>query len=308
MIITLTGANDLLRAQALAALLAAFIAEHSDMAVERFDGEEADAAAMRGAVASLPFLSARKLVVLHTPSRQKAFVEDIAAVLADIADTTDLIIHEPKLDKRLSYYKTLKKQTDFQDFAVLDAHGLARWASEYARSQGGTLAPADARLLVDRNGPNQFGLKQELDKLLAYDPAITRRSVELLTEPLPQSTVFDLLEAAFAGKTERAFALYNEQRALRVEPQEIIAMLAWQLHVLAVVASGQPRPADEIAKPAKLHPFVVRKSAALARRLPLPRLKRLMQDLLQLDLQLKRSAIDADEALQLYLLRLSQSA
>lgn len=306
MVTTLTGTNDLQRRLELDKLVTAFVADHTDMALERFDGEEATPAAMRGALASLPFLTARKLVVLREPSKQKAFTEQIDDILDDIADTTDVIISEPKLDKRTGYYKTLKKSTEFKEFPELDANGLVRWAAEYAKEQGGSLSSSDARLLIDRVGPDQLGLKHELDKLLAYDPAITGAVIEQLTELLPQSTVFELLDAAFAGKTEQAFALYREQRALKVEPQAIIAMLAWQLHVLVVIKSAGARTTDDIARSAKLNPFVVRKSQGLARRLSLAQLKSLIDELLELDLNLKRIALDADEALQLYLLKLCQ--
>lgn len=305
MITTITGANDLLRRQALDKLVADFVAEHTDMALERFDGEEADINAIRGGLASQPFLTARKLVVLREPGKLKAFTENIADIFKDIADTTDLIIYEPKLDKRLSYYKTLKKETEFKDFTELDANGLARWAGEYAKEQDGAISLADAKLLIDRVGTNQLSLKQELDKLMSYDPKVTSASIEQLTEPLPQSTVFELLDAAFSGRSEQAFKLYKEQRALKAEPQAIMALVAWQLHVLAVVVAGKPQSAEEIAKAAKLNPFVVRKTQGLARRISLPQVKKLVADLLALDLQLKRAPIDADEALQLYLLKLS---
>ncbi|HET8669405.1 MAG TPA: DNA polymerase III subunit delta [Candidatus Saccharimonadales bacterium] len=304
MIVTLTGANThALRAE-LAKLLADFETEHGDMAIERFDGEEASAERMRESIQSMPFLSTRKLVLLREPGRQKTFAEDIAEVLKDVADSTDLIIYEPKLDKRGSYYKTLKKATDFREFGELDAVALGRWAVEYVKDEGGTLTSGDAKLLIDRVGPNQLALQNELNKLLAYDEHITRQTIELLTELLPQSTVFELLDAAFAGKAERAFELYREQRALKVEPQAIIAMLAWQLHVLAVVKAGGARGVDQIAKEARLNPFVIRKSQSITRRLTLEHIKELIEELLLLDMQLKRSSLDADEALQLYLLKL----
>jgi len=122
---------------------------------------------------------------------------------------------------------------------------------------------------------------------------------------MPQSTIFELLDAAFAGKMAYAMELYREQRALKVEPQAIIAMLAWQLHILAVIASGAPRTADDIARQAKINPYVVRKSQGLARGLGVERLKRMVHDLLALDQTLKSASIDADEALQLYLLKLA---
>lgn len=305
MIVTLTGVNDYLRKQELSRRVADFIAEHDDMAVERLDGEETSVDRMREALQSLPFLTPRKLVVLREPSKQKAFSESIADILTGTAETTDVIIYEPKLDKRSSYYKTLKKETDFQDFTVLEAGGLARWAVDYVKEQGGELSMSDATFLVNRLGPNQQMLQTDLQKLLNYNLNITKPTIETLVEPTPQSTVFELLDAAFTGKAERAFALYKEQRALKVEPQAIIAMLAWQLHILAVVKAGGAHNADEIAKTAKLNPFVVRKSQALTRKLDMLRLKQLLADLLQLDMQLKRSNLDADEALQNYLLTLA---
>jgi DNA polymerase-3 subunit delta len=302
MIVTVTGTNDFLRKAELRQLVSTFVATHTDMAVERYDGDEADPARMRESVASLPFLTERKLVLLHEPGKQKAFAEHIADILKEVADSTDVIIVEPKLDKRLSYYKTLKKDTDFREFGELDGPGLAQWASGYTKEQGGELSAGDARLLINRVGPSQQQLRQELDKLVSYDPKITKATIELLTEPLPQSTVFELLDAAFGGNRQRAIALYREQRALKVEPQAIIAMLAWQLHVLALVKTAGTRSVDEIAREAKLNPFVVRKSQGLTRHLSLDKLKELIENLLKLDVQLKTASIDADEAVQLYLL------
>ncbi|HEV7453701.1 MAG TPA: DNA polymerase III subunit delta [Candidatus Saccharimonadales bacterium] len=305
MIVTITGSNDFARTQELKKLVTAFVAEHTDMALERFDGEEATAASMQGGVASMPFLTARKMVVLREPSKQKAFTEHFTDILKEVADTTDLIIVEPKLDKRLSYYKTLKKETDFKEFNDLDANGLAQWAAGYAKEKAGSLSTADARILVDRVGPNQQLLSAELEKLLAYDPAITKQAIERLIEPMPQSTVFELLDAAFAGRVKRTMELYHEQRALKVEPQAIIAMLGWQLHVLAVVTSAGSRSPDVIAREGKLNPYVVRKTQGLTRNLSLERVKQMIDGLLALDRKLKSVSIDADEALQLYLIQLA---
>lgn len=305
MIVTLTGANDFARKHALRALVDLFIAEHTDMAVERFDGEDTSADRMHESLQSLPFLTARKLVILREPGKQKAFAESIATILESIAETTDVIIHEPKLDKRGTYYKTLKKMTDFRESVELDPMGLADWIVEYVAAAGGTIGRGDAKLLIDRIGASQQLLRSELDKLLAYNEHITSETIELLTERMPQSTVFELMDAAFSGKTKRAFELYREQRALKVEPQAIIAMIVWQLHTLAVVKAASSMNPDQIAKEAKLNPFVVRKSAGLARGLTLAHIKKLTTDLLDLDVRLKRTSIDADEALQLYLLKLA---
>jgi len=73
-----------------------------------------------------------------------------------------------------------------------------------------------------------------------------------------------------------------------------------------VVKTAGNKPADEVAKAAKLNPFVVRKTQTLARKITLPQLKTLVSELLVLDARLKRTATDADDAVQLYLIKLAQ--
>jgi DNA polymerase-3 subunit delta len=304
MIVTLTGENRFLLSQALATLEATFVSEYTDLALERLDGDEHPIDRLQESVQSLPFLSPRKLVILREPSKQKAFTERIAGLLEGVPETTDLIIVEPKLDKRLGYYKTLKAKTDFREFKELDARGLAAWASEYVKDQGGSLGASNAKLLIDRIGVNQQLLQNELDKLLAYDEHVTKDVIMALTESTPQSTVFELLDAAFSGNTKRAIELYQEQRSLKVEPQVVIGMLAWQLHILAVVKASGSKSSQEVAQSAHLSPFVVQKSQGLVRRLSMPQLAQMVTELLQIDIAIKKSSIDADEALQLYVIRM----
>lgn len=276
------------------------------MGLERLDGEDASFERMQEAMQSLPFLADRKMVVLQSPGANKEFTEHVDRLLADLPDTTHLIIVEGKLDKRGTYYKFLKKQKGFQEFGDMDENSLARWVVEIARDKGASLSTSDARYLVERVGVNQQKLASELEKLSLYDTEISRVSIDEMTAALPQSTIFELLEAAFAGNTSRALELYHEQRLLKVEPQQIIAMLAWQLHVLALIkTAGDNRSTDDIARESKINPYVVRKSAGIARRLTLANTKRLISDLLLIDERLKRESLNADEVLMDYLLRLA---
>jgi DNA polymerase-3 subunit delta len=304
-ITTLTGENDVLRQEALGKIVGEFVSQHTDIGLERLDGEDADYERMHTAVQSLPFLASRKLIVLRKPGSNKEFTERIEQFVEDIADTNDVVLVEPKLDKRSSYYKLLKKITNYRDFPLLDANGLMRFASDYAKSHGGQLRSGEARLLVDRVGVNQLVVRNEVDKLLAYNPIISRPNIELLTERTPQSSVFELLDAAFSGNVKRAMSLYDEQRDMRVEPQQIIAMIVWQLYILAVVKAGGSRSAESIAKEAKLSPFVVRKSQDLSRRISASRIKKLVTDLRVFDVRLKSEGISADEVVRYYLMDLA---
>lgn len=298
MISVLTGENSFSLQAQLHRLVDAFVAEHSDMALEQLDGQEAEFDRMREALQSLPFLASKKLVVLRSASDNKQFLESAESLLTEVPETTDVIIVEPKLDKRTAYYKFLKKQPGFQEFAELDANGLANWLVKAAAEQKATINRADAGYLVERVGANQQMLHNELIKLALYDPAITHQTIDLLTERTPQSTIFELLDAALAGQQKRALQIYAEQRMLKVDPQQILALLSWQLHVMALVKTAGERDAGAIAKNAKINPYVVGKTQRLVKDMSLPELKKLIHTVLELDIRLKSESIDADEALQ----------
>jgi len=305
MITTLTGANSFGLQSKLRELISAFVAKNGDLALERIDGQETDLEKISEALNALPFLAAKKLVVLREAGTNKQFADAHEQLLGDLPETTDVILVEPKLDKRLAYYKYLKKKTDFLEFAELDQNGLARYLVDSVKQQGGSLNSSDARYLVERVGANQQLLSNELEKLLLYDKQITRQNIDLLTDQVPQSTIFQLLEAAFTGRTKKALDLYAEQRALKVEPQQIMAMLAWQLHVLAVIKTAGDRQSGQIASEAKISPYVLGKSQGIARDLSLQEVKRLVSDLLEIDSDSKSINIDVDDALQLYLIKLA---
>jgi DNA polymerase-3 subunit delta len=305
MISIISGENSFEITHFINVALAKFVAKNGDLAVERIDGEEVEYPRLQEALQGLPFLSSEKLVILRQPSKNKQFLEKFESLLTDLPESNEIIIVESKLDKRSAYYKYLKRQPKYVEYPILDANAMVRWVTTEVQKAEGILSQADARLLVDRVGLRQQFLSHEIDKLLLYNPHITRESIELLTEKNPQSTIFELLESAFAGNTARTINLYAEQRALKVEPQQIVALLAWQLHILALITAAGTKSADNIAADAKLSPYVVRKSMGVARNLSFSKVKALVHELLQIDIKTKSEAIDYDEVLQNYLLKIA---
>lgn len=305
MVITLVGANGFGVERELNKLVSAFVEHYDELSVERIDCQEAELEQIQAALTALPFLSAKRMVVLRSASTNKLFAEKAEALLEAIPETTEVIIVESKLDKRLALYKYLKKSTDYREFGELDSYKLTSWLISEAKAGGGSISNNDARYLIERVGTNQLLLASELEKLLIYEPKITRPTIDLLTEATPQSNVFDLLNAAFNGRTERAMDIYQEQRAQKIEPIYIIAMITWQLHILATIKTAGNRGADQIAKEAKINPYVISKSQAIAKSIGFTRLKELIADLLEIDVKSKNQAIDLDAALRLYLIKLA---
>ncbi|MCX6725151.1 MAG: hypothetical protein NTX80_01230 [Candidatus Saccharibacteria bacterium] len=281
MIVVLTGTNNFLLRKQLREQVNAFVDEHGDLALERLDGETVDFNRVHEALSSVPFLSSKKMVILSDASSNKAFTEHIDELLA-------------------------KKQKSYQEYAEPDDYSLVKWLNEEAKARGGDLSTTDARSIVDRVGSNQQLLSNELEKLILYRKKIDSDVISLLIEPSPRSTVFDMLEAAFNGRTKRALELYGEQRQLRKDPQAMIALIAWQIHILALIKVAGQRSPGEIAKEGRVNPFVVNKSISIAKRLSTQQIKDLVHETLLLDIALKSQPIDADSALKNLLLKISK--
>jgi len=306
MVTVLTGENSYSLQADLRRRIADFVTEHTDIGLERLDGEEASYDRIREALGSLPFLSSKKLVVLYKPSVNNELTDKLAELLEQIPEATDLVIIEPKPDKRTVFFKVLKKVSEYKEFNELDEARLAHWLVDYAKESGGSLDPADARYLVQRVGANQRLLANELDKLLNYNLVVSRGTIDLLTEMTPQSTIFELLDAVLSGNVKRALGIYQEQRALKVQPQKILAMVAWQLHILAIIKSAPGgKDIGMIANQAKIKPFVAQKSQNLSKYISFSQIKRMISSALKLDIRMKSEAIDADEALQNLLMEIS---
>lgn len=282
--------------------MADFKEAHGEFGIEQFEAGDIAFGRLLENVSSLPFLAARRMIIVRDLSANKTLIEKIEQLLDAVSDTTDLLLVEAKFDKRLTLYKTLKKRTEFIEFGELDERELAKWAVSYVAENGGSLKANDATHLIARVGINQIGLKHELDKLMSFNANISKVTIELLTEPLPRSSVFDLLDAAFSGDKKRAMSLYEDQRKQQVEPQAIMGMIAWQLHILAVVKFNEKDGPETIARNAKLNLFVVRKTLGITRRLSQAEVKDLVGRALALDVRLKSEALNADDAVQHFLL------
>jgi DNA polymerase-3 subunit delta len=305
MVIALTGSNAFALNKRLGKLVHDFVKEHGDLALERIDAEEAEAQAILDSLQNLPFLASKKMVVVRGMSQNKQAAEMIEQILSAAGKETDLILHEPVVDKRTSYFKTLKSKAQLEEFNELDPHGLAKWLVDEAVSRGGQLAQADASYLVERVGANQSLLSNELDKLLIYNPGITKESIDLLTDSMPQSKVFDLLDAAFSGKKKKALELYEEQRTQRVEPQALLAMIAWQLQIIASAKYADGKTTATIAKDLGLNPYPVSKAAHLAHRLDEDKFNEMVSFAYEIDLKSKTTPLDLDEALRTYIATLA---
>jgi DNA polymerase III delta subunit len=306
MITTLAGSNDFMIQLELTNLVDKFKLKNDEISIEQIDGAEAEESAILESINSLSLLFPSKLTVLKRGSSNKGFSESVDRAIKEMPESNNLIIVEPNIDKRTSYYKNLKKLTDFKLFEDLDSNQLIKWIEQTAKQEGGLIRNNDARYLIEVAGSNQLKLSNEMAKLISFKPEISRENIDELVDPIPQTTIFQLLDAAFTGKSKEILRIYEEQKRQKVSPQQVIAMLTWQIHILAMIKAAGNASSSEIASKTKTNPYVVGKSMALARNMTMLDIRTLTEDLLELDVKLKNKTIDADDALLQLLLTIGK--
>ena len=302
------GENIQERDAAVSKLLQEFRAVNGDMAIDSIDAETAELADVIDAVTTVPFLAPKRLVVLRYMSTNKELAASIDVIIDRVADSTDMLIIEARLDARGVYMKTLKKRaTTVHHFESVEGNLLQSWLLQDAKAVGVKISPAVAQELIDRVGHNQLLLHNELQKLSLMSPTITSELVRSATHYLPASSVFAMLDAALQGNVARASTLYEEQRIQGVEPQSILGMIAWQLHITAIVVASKGKTAEEIAKTAKLNPFVVRKNMALTKKMSKQTITHMLDAAIAADIRIKTGKSKPDPEIHLLLMNLAQT-
>ncbi len=306
MIITLTGPNVYLVSSFVNEQKNKYLKKFDSMSVEQIDCEEENTKKITDALINLPFLVPEKLLILRNPSSNKQLVDVFTKIIPLIPDSTRVLIVENKLDKRSSFFKLLKSETEFKEFKEPDLPLLTRWLQDIVREKSGIISSTDSRLLIERVGLDQARLSNEVDKLMSYDSSITKETIELLVDRSIQSTIFELIENAVSGRADKALALYEEQKKLGVDAHQVIAMLAWQLHIIAIIKSSANIQKSDIATRAKINPYVLDKSMQLAKDIDFVDIKKHIQDLYDLDTKSKSKSIDVDQNLQWFIMSLGK--
>lgn len=289
MVQVFTGSNTLDLRDKLQETIAEFQKEHGG-SIERFDGLELRKAdIVLDAVRSISFLDSRKLVIVKNFAQNKELLEKIEDVVQQTADSTELILFDQKLDKRTLSYKYLQKHTEMYIAKALNPQGLRAWVVNHAKKLGLSCGPSEAMFLIDRAGVDQQMINSELEKLALHGEKVTKDTIELLVDATPQSKVFSMLDALFAGDLRRSTELYKDQRNQGEEPQKIMGMVVWQLQQL-VTAKFSPKQTSQALITLGMSPFSAQKALHMCRNITQKNLVFYVQELARIDALSKTSA------------------
>jgi DNA polymerase-3 subunit delta len=296
MITLLTGPNSYAIAEAVHARTRAFEGE-----VERLDAAELEPRHLPDLFMGATLFSSQRLIVFRDVSAQKTLWSELEQWIERVPAETEILLVDQRPDKRTKTYKQLQKHATITEHADLNEAELANWLQAHARSRETEFAPDILRYFIGYVGRDQWRLVSEFEKLLLSEKPITKQLIQDITEPYPEATAFELLEAVFGGSASRVHELLALVRE-REDPYQFFGLLSSHvLALLAIVNAGTRRP-DEIAKDVGVHPFVVRKLSTTARSRGKKSVERLVEKLAHADERIKSTGIDPWRQLEIILL------
>ena len=308
MILFFYGPNNFAARQKIKELVERFkTTSGNNFGLERFDGTDplTEPQAVISAISSVPFLSSHRLVIIEDLLANKTLAEAVINGLDQVPRDNVVVFYERAPDERTKAFKELKKIAKTHKFEPLKPPALMNWLKQIIKDNGGQIDPPTARFLIERAGPDQWRLQNEIQKLINFNPQISRAAILELIEPQFEQTIFDLIDNLHRGRADKVLELYHGLRSAKAQPLYVLSMLGWGVRNLIIAKAGEGKPAGEIARDFGLNPFVVNKSLAASRRLDLDSLKQIHRQLLETDYRLKTTPSDPDIALEQLLLGIS---
>jgi DNA polymerase-3 subunit delta len=290
----LTGDEALLKQGARSALASRLLGEADpDLAWTSLPGDEAEWAAVRSELETLPFLSDRRVV----------YVEAADAFVTANRSALEKYVSQPSksgvlvLDVK-SWPSNTKLAKALPDAATIEckppsAQRLPGWCVERMQSRHGKkLSPEAAAWLVELAGPELSQLDQELTKLAIYvgsAASVDHDDVDRVVGRSRAAETFKIFDAIAAGQPAAAVGILRRLFDEGVDPLMILGAFSWQLRQLAQVGGetmrGQPLASAMAA--AGVAPFARARTEQLLRHLGRRRIARLYDWLIEADLSMK---------------------
>jgi DNA polymerase-3 subunit delta len=305
----LAGVEPLLRDDALTAIESAVIGTGPrDFNLDRLETSGSTPGRLEEALASLPILAERRLVVVRETEGRGAKLDEkwtgvFEAWLSNAEDLigTVLVVIVSKVDRRTKWVKA------FSDPAATihcdppkAGRDLAAFLRNEAKAQAVEISPDAAGLLAERVGSQLLLLRREIEKaalLAGAGERIERKHVEDAVTAVADEPIWDLTDAIGQGRTAEAVALLARMLSHGSPAPAILGALASHFRKLVRVGHG-----ESIAG----HPFAIQKLEKQARRVSSRRLIVCLRAIHRTDVELKGGSImRPDRALEQLVLALA---
>jgi DNA polymerase-3 subunit delta len=271
----------------------------SDYGLERLEGAAVKLQDLAAALNATPFLASSRLVIVEGVAGNKGVAEKLPQILSKVPVTTVAVFVEREVDQRTAAFKALSKAEKVVKFEPLNGPKLMSWAEAQVKKHDGEAEPGALRELIDRSGEDQWRLSGEINKLVNFNPVITKVSVAQMVEFSLERTIFDLVEAMTAGRTGDALTAYRALTRQKDGEMYVLTMVQWQLRNLLLAGSAPAgMSSEQLAATAGMSGYVAGKMLAASRGVDLRRLARAYGLACDAEFDIKTGRAKAPEAVE----------
>jgi DNA polymerase III subunit delta len=317
--------NDLLKEQAEA------IGDPSarDLNLARLDGRQATLEDLATAAGAIPFLAQRRLVILLDPLARlenRDAQNRFQKLMENLPSTTIVVLviddHQEFKNGQMRWQKlnevhwlrkwaagTKQASVRIVECLLPPVREMPRWILKEAQTMGGTFSPAASEALAAHVDNDTLLARQEIGKILLYTGQRTVEAVdiELLTPAHGQVSVFEMVDALVAGRSQRAIQLLH--RLLETgDPVIIFSMVVRQFRLLiqAREAFDEGCRPDQIGTRIGIPNYTAKHLVPQVHFFTLPQLEGIYRRLLEIDEAVKSSQVTVDTALDLLITDLAR--
>lgn len=284
-----------------------------------FDMENSSIDEVIAEAETLPFFGDQRLVFVENPyflTGEKGTngidqnTDLLVNYLKEPLETTVLVIFAPyeKLDERKKVTKQLKKTAITIDVKQLDEKAVRQYLLNTLENSEIKMDRQAIDLFLRLTDLDLSKMMRELQKILLYgqeQEVITVKEIEQLVPKTLEHNLFDMTQYILSGHTEQALRLFQDLVTQGEETIKINAILLSQIRLFLqtkfLVKIGYQQA--NIAETLKIHPYRVKLAMQEVRKFDEQTLRRLFDELVEMDYEIKSGKIEKELSFQLFVLR-----
>ena len=306
----IVGENEFLAERAREAVVAQVRAEQSpDVVVSTLRAGDVTEHELIDLFSPSLFGEDRLVVLTNTEDAGKEPAALILDAAMNPAPGITLIISHSGGGRQKQLATKLRKIATVHEVANLKPSERPRWVTDEFRRHGVRVTPDVVQAVLEGVGSDLRELASAISQLVADNAGnVTEAAVREYYIGVAEVSGFDIADLACSGQTQRAVASTRRALQLGTSPVALAAALSMKVSAIARLYSTMRVDAHALAGQLGMAPFVVEKTAKIARRWSSSAVSEAVIVMADLDATVKGQGGDPEYAIEQAVARISQLA
>ena len=307
----LTGEEVYLRMQYRKKLKEALVEDGDTMNVAIFSGKGTDPKEIIDLAETMPFFAEHRVILIDDSGFTKNACPELADYVAQIPESTCIILNEAEVDKRGKLYKAIKSKGRVVEFERQDERTLMRWVLTVLKKEGRNITEDTMKAFLGRTGADMENISKELEKLICYtmgQDTITTEDVYAVCTEQTENRIFEMIQSITEKNRRKAMDLYADLLAMKEPPMRILFLITRQFQLLMLLKqmSAEGLDRSELAKKASIPPFALGKYQAQCRKFTLADLRQAVEDCVDTEEQVKTGRMGDQLGVELLIMKYTE--